>query len=200
MKKIMILLMGMLFILLSCSAKQTLNPKDPYSQASVKISLKDGTIREGIVLKKKGNVLIYVDAETHQKTELDFSHISHIDESNTIYDFGGYPLPEKEIGLQQSYKKTVLYGVGGLALGAAAGFGAFLAVIASDSTNLTAANAALFGITALGAAYFGYVGYGGDYEDAVLKARKKRFRKEKVKMEANKKELEKLKKQKSEKR
>lgn len=53
------------FILFSCSAQ--LSTQNPTSQSSVIIYVKDGSQKKGIVLKREGNNLIYIDAQSHAK-------------------------------------------------------------------------------------------------------------------------------------
>ena len=48
-------------ILFSCSSQ--LSTQKPTSQSSVVIYMKDGSQKKGIVLKREGNNLIYIDSQ-----------------------------------------------------------------------------------------------------------------------------------------
>ena len=88
-----------------------------------KIILSTGATKykEGIVLKRAGNMLYYVDSKTHKKDSINYADIRTIKESQSIYDFEGYPIPKADIKKEKGMKKTFTYGAGGLILGTAVG-------------------------------------------------------------------------------
>lgn len=192
---IFILLVFIIFTFMQCGGKKTINMNEPPSQTSVRINLTNGLHQEGIIVTGNKDKLIYVNAETHRVDTLDNFNILNIVESEYNYDFYGNIIPESEINENKGYKNTFLYGAGGLVLGSAVGFGAFVAILASDSNQVTAANLALAGFGIAGAAVFGIIGHSSDVEKAVEKARKARYKDEQIQIIEEKKKLEELKKQ-----
>ena len=181
---------------IACSGSRAISLDDPDPQASARIILKDGSTREGIIVKKDKDRLVYVDAETHKAEHLDLAKINKMYESDRVYDFSAKPIPDSEVRAYKSTKKTWLYGAGGLVLGLAAGFGVGLLIVSADEEQTLAANIAMGTLGVAGAWIFASIGAGQDYQDAVFKARKARYQVEKQQMEKEKKELEKLKKEK----
>jgi hypothetical protein len=184
------------FLLMQCSSRKTINMEQPPSQTSVRINLANGTYQEGIIVTGDNNKLIYVNAESHRVDTLDNFNITSIVESEYDYDFYGNVIPKSEINEYKSYKNTFLYGAGGLVLGTAVGFGAFVAILAADSNQVTAANLVMAGFGIAGAAVFGMMGHSSDVDAAVDKARNARYKEEQKQMVDEKKKLEELKKQK----
>ncbi len=193
MKKFIIaaLTVSVLFSLFSCAGKRSLTTEDPYSQASVRIILEDGSSKEGIVLKRDGDNLIYVDAKSHKKETLDYKYINKIVESENIYDFEGKPIPVSTIKENKKSSKTLMYGAGGFVLGAAVGTGVGIALYAANTDNALAANISIVVFAAGGAYYFGSIGSSRDFEDASFTVRKIRHEQGKtVKDEKIKKQIE----------
>ena len=185
-------------ILFSCSAQ--LSTQNPTSQSSVVIYLKDGSQKKGIVLKKEDNNLIYIDAQSHAKESIGYENIVKLAKANEIYDFEGYAIPESTISDKQGMSKTLLYGSGGLILGAAVGAGVGIALVSQVDVH-PGISIAVFGLA--GAWVFGSMGYDSDFEDAVFDLRQQRYQvsktkrdkeidEEKKKLEAQKKEKEEL--------
>lgn len=208
MKKIIItaLTVSVLLSIFSCAGKRSLTTEDPYSQASVRIILEDGSSKEGIVLKRDGDNLIYVDAKSHKKETLDYKYINKIVESENIYDFEGKPIPVSTIKKNKKSSKTLMYGAGGLVMGAAVGTGVGIAIYAATDNTL-AGNISIVVFAAAGAYYFGSIGSSRDFEDASFTVRKirheqgktvrdekikKQIKEEKRKIEQQKKEKEEL--------
>lgn len=184
------------FVLFQCSGTKTLSLKEPPTQASVKINLTNGSSKEGIVVTGKNDKLIFVNAETHRVDTLDNFDIISLEKSEYIYDFYGDIIPKSEINEYKGYKNTFLYGAGGLVLGTAVGFGAFVAVLSADSNQVTVANLVMAGFGIAGAAIFGMMGHSSDFNEAVDKARKERYKIEQRQILEEKRKLEELKKEK----
>lgn len=179
----------------SCSSNRIVAAQDAKAQSSVKIAMKDGSVKEGIIFRGEKEQLFYVDAATHKTDTLLYSQIKHVERLNKYFDFNGYEMPRAEIKANKGLKKTLLYGGGGLILGAAAGTGAAIALFAKES-NTTAARITI-GVAGLAGAYlFGSKGATVDSQDAVFKTRKARYVIEKKEMDKKKKELEQLKREK----
>ncbi|HED11118.1 MAG TPA: hypothetical protein ENJ10_10555 [Caldithrix abyssi] len=179
MRLLLIFTLAAVLTLSSCVGKRELIADNPYSQASVVIHLKDGTKKQGIVLKKQDNNLVYVDAASHNKETIPFSQIKTLTESAEIYDFEGYPIPSNEIAAQKGMNNTLLYGGAGFVLGAAAGAGVGVGLVASDVELNPLISIGVFGIGS--AVYFGLKGNEVDYEDASFDVRKNRYQKSKAK-------------------
>ena len=187
-----------IFTLMQCSGRKTINMEQPPSQTSVRINLANGISQEGIIVTGDKDKLIYVNAASHRVDTLDAFNIISIEESENDYDFYGNVIPKSEINQHKSYKNTFLYGAGGLVLGTAVGFGAFVAILAADSNQVTAANLVMAGFGIAGAAVFGMMGHSSDVDAAVEKARDARYKDEQKQMIEEKRKLEELKKQKEE--
>ncbi len=179
MRLLLIFALAMVLSLSSCVGKRELIADNPYSQASVVIHLKDGSRKQGIVLKKEDNKLIYVDADSHNKETIPFDQIKTLTEAREVYDFEGYPIPSAEIASEKGMGSTLLYGGAGFVLGAAAGAGVGVALVASDVELNPLISIGAFGLGS--AIYFGMKGNEVDYEDASFDVRKKRYQKSKAK-------------------
>lgn len=183
-------------VVISCSGPKNLSVADPEPQSSAKIFLKDGTSKEGILLKRDGTNLIYVDSKSHKKESIPITQIRQMIESDIVYDFSGNRIPDSEISEHKSMSKTLLYGAGGLVLGAAAGIGLGIIIVSADSTQTGAANAAIGVFGVLGAYVFGSMGADQDYDEAVFDARKAQYLKEKRQMDSEREKLDQLKQEK----
>ncbi len=181
--------------LFSCSGARYMSTKNPISQASVRLNLKDGTHREGIIVTGDSTDLVYVDAGTHQKTTLKLKDIESIERISKYFDFEGNPIPVDEIKANKTPKNMLLYGGAGLVLGAAVGTGVGIGLYAADQPLLANVSILVFG--GLGAWYFGKKGVQKDYDDAAFKARQIRYQEYKE-IRAEKRRLEELKRKKAE--
>ena len=181
--------------IMACSTQRYVSLTDPESQASVRINLKDGSFREGIIVTGDSANLIYVDAKTHNKSVVKFRDIKNIVKISRYFDFEGNPIPVHEIKKYKSPKNTILYGGAGLFLGAAVGTGVGIVLYSQDQPLLANVSILLFG--GLGAYYFGQKGYYKDIEEAAFAARKARYEEYKA-IRAEKRRLEELKKKKEE--
>ena len=171
--KLIVLLITGLILISACSTQQVLTTQNPYSQASVVIHQKSGETKEGIVLKREGDNLVYIDSKTHKKETMPYKDIQKLTESNVLYDFEANPIPGNLINEEKGIGNTLLYGGGGLILGAAAGTGLGIALVGAGVDAPVLISTAVFG--AAGAWYFGSKGSDNDYEDAVFEIRKKRY-------------------------
>jgi len=196
---ILALLITGLFIL-NCSTVKFVSVDEAKPQSSVKISLTDGSIKEGIIFKGDGKQLFYVDATSHKTDTIQYAKISQVEYLDKYFDYDGYEMPNAEIKSHKSPTKTILYGAGGFVLGVAAGTGLSVAFFGSTEENpegnRSAAISTITGFGALGAATFGWMGSKIDLKDAVFKARKSRYAKVKQDLDKKKAELEELKRQK----
>ncbi len=195
----LIYLLGALFVL-GCAGKRELTMEDPYSQASVVIHLKDGSKREGIVLKRDGNKLVYIDASDNKRSFVLYENIQSLDESDKVYDFEAVPIPHYQINDASGLNNTLLYGAGGLVMGAAAGTAVGVALVGAGVDAPPLISTAVFGIA--GAWYFGRIGLERDFEDAAFEVRKQRAEEAKVRreklLEEEKRKLEEQQRQKEE--
>ncbi len=205
MKKIIngVLLICFFNLIIGCSS--SLRIDEPPIGESVVINLDDGSTREGVILKKEGTKLKYIDAQSHRPEDLDISKIKSIGYADKVYDLEGNVITDEKISDTKGMSKTLAYGFGGLVLGAAVGFGVG-ALMQSEDVAIGYPMAA-FGIA--GAIYFGIMGSNSDREDAIddiraeryevsqaelkkrLEAEKKRLEEQKEKQEQLKKDIEK---------
>lgn len=199
MQTVMVLLLTGLF-LLNCSTSKFVKADEAKSQSSVKISLIDGAVKEGIIFKGDGKQLFYVDATSHKTDTIQYAKITQVEYLDKYFDYDGYEMSSAEIKSHKTPSKTFLYGAGGLVLGAAAGTGIAIAAFApkedGETGNSGAAIGTIAGFGALGAATFGWLGAQVDFKDAVFKTRKIRYAKVKQDLDKKKAELEQLKQQK----
>ncbi len=184
----------------SCTSGRISAVRDVKPQSSVKMTLTDGSVKEGVVFKGDKEQLFFVNAATHKTDTVMYDAIKNMDYLNRYLDFNGYEMPKVEIKTHKGLKKTLLYGGGGLILGTAAGTGAAIALFApkkdGDTGNRGAAIATIAALGTAGAVFFGWLGSKADFEDAVFKTRKARYIVEKKEMDKKKKELERLKREK----
>lgn len=162
------------FIAIGCSAQKSLTTQKPYSQASVVIHLKNGQKKQGIVLKRAGDKLVYIDAKSHNKQNINYANIQKLTKASVIYDFEANPIPNYVIAEEKKMGNTLIYASGGFILGAAAGTGVGIALVGGGVDVPPVISIAAFAIA--GAWYFGSVGNGYDYEDAVFEVRKQRYK------------------------
>jgi hypothetical protein len=201
MKKIIsgVLLICFFNFIIGCSSSIRVD-KPPIGE-SVIINLDDGGKREGVILKKGGTILKYIDTQTHRPEDLDINKIKSIGYANKVYDLEGNIITEEVISDTKGMSKTLAYGFGGLVLGAAVGFGVG-ALMQSEDVAIGIPMAVL-GVT--GAVYFGIIGSNSDREDAIDDIRaeryeisqaelKKKLEQEKKRLEKKKEEQDKLKK------
>jgi hypothetical protein len=178
-RKISVLFLASAFLAFGCSAKKILTTQSPYSQASVVVHLKNGEKKQGIVLKREKNNLIYMDAKTHNKEKIDYATIQKLTEADVTYDFEANAIPNYVISEEKANTNTLLYGSGGLVLGTALGTAVGVALIGGGVELHPIYSMALFGIS--GAWYFGSLGSDYDYEDAIFDIRKERYKVSKAK-------------------
>jgi len=159
--------------LFGCAGSKVVSKENPEPQASVLITMNDGVKKAGIIFKSSGGYLKYVDAQEQKLDSLRIDYISSITKLDKYFDFQGRIIPKSEIKSHKKLKRTLLYGGGGLILGAAAGTGLSIVLFAEDS-NQGAALTAIGLLGGAGAWLFGSMGSDADFDDAVFAARKAR--------------------------
>ena len=201
MKKSFILILFVLVAvsLNSCASGRISAVREAKPQSSVKMTLTDGSVKEGVLFKGNKEQLFFVNAATHKTDTVLYDAIKKMEYLNRYLDFNGSEMSRAEINTHKGVKKTLLYGGGGLILGAAAGSGVAIALFApqknGDTGNSDAAIGTIAGLGTVGALVFGWVGSNADFEDAVFNTRKARYMLEKKEMDKKRKELERLKKE-----
>jgi hypothetical protein len=194
-----VLLICFFNFIVGCSSSIRVD-KPPIGE-SVIINLVDGGKKEGVILKKEGSILKYIDTQTHRPEDLDINKIKSIGYANKVYDLEGNIISDELISDTKGMSKTMAYGFGGLVLGAAVGFGVG-ALMQSEDIAIGVPMAVL-GVA--GAVYFGIMGSNSDREDAIDDIRaeryevsqaelKKKLEQEKKRLEKQKEEQDKLKK------
>jgi len=192
---VMILSTFFLLVLQGCTGSKTIKKDKVLSHTSVHIQLTDGSTREGIIVTSKNDQLIFVDAASNRVDTLHYLVISDMRESQNIYDFFGNKIPRFEIHNEKKFNNTLLYSGAGMFLGTAVGFGAFVAIVLTDSSKTTPATLTMAACSIAGAVFFGKKGYNRDFQNAVENIRKRRYELEKQKMIEERQRLEELKKQ-----
>lgn len=188
-----LLTLSLIFGLWSCSGSKFIDPGNAETEASVRIDLKNGQKKEGIIVQGDSKKLVYVDSETHKRENILFRDIKSIQKISKYFDFAGNHIPEPEILSYKKSTKAWLYGAGGLVLGVAVGTGIGIGLYAADQPLL--ANASILAFGGLGAWWFSKKGHKVDYEEAAFTARKERYIKTKE-VRAEKRRLEELKEEK----
>jgi len=171
MKKIIsgVLLVCFFNFIIGCSS--SIRVDDPPVGESVVINLDDGSSREGVILKKEGSKLKYIDTGTHRPEDLNISKIKSITYADKVYDLEGNVITADQISDEKGMSKTFAYGFGGLVLGAAVGFGVG-ALMQSDEIAI-GVPMAILGL--VGGVYFGIKGSNSDKEDAIDDIRAERY-------------------------
>jgi hypothetical protein len=164
-----VLLISFLNLIIGCSS--SLRVDEPPIGESVVINLEDGSTREGVILKKEGTKLKYIDTQTHRPEDLDISKIRSLSYADKVYDLEGNVITDEQLSDAKGMSKTLAYGFGGLVLGAAVGFGVG-ALMQSENIAIGIPMAVL-GVA--GAVYFGIKGSNSDKEDAIDDIRAKRY-------------------------
>jgi len=190
MKKLisLVLIISLVFSIIACSSNGQLIKGTPEQGQSVVIYTKPGQIKEGLFIKIDNEQIIYIDKDTHKAETVHVGVIDYFKVSNKHYDFEGKEITDSNISNERGYSRTLGYGVGGLALGTAVGFGIGLIL---QSTSSIAPIIPMAVMALGGSAYFGIMGNTSDKEVALKEVRDKRFAKSKDKFE---KELEQTKK------
>lgn len=171
-----VLIISVVNLIIGCGSS-VINLDDPPIGESVVIKLIDGTQKEGVILKKVGTVIKYVDAQSHKPEDLDVKKIKGVVYADKVYDLEGNVITDEKISEEKSSKKTIVYGLGGFVLGAAAGFG--VGALMAESVALIYPMAAL-GI--VGAVYFGIKGSQNARDDAIDDIRSSRYESSQAKL------------------
>jgi hypothetical protein len=163
-----------MFYIIGCSSNGFVNLEEPPIGESVKINLVDGSVKEGVILKKSDTTLKYVDTKTNKPEDLEMSQINTIEYISTVYDLSGKPISESEISNTKGSGKTWGYGIGGFLAGGLIGFGAG-ALFSSAADQSIALIYPIVGFGAAGAIFLGMKGSDIDRTDAIDEIRKKRY-------------------------
>jgi hypothetical protein len=174
-----VLMVSMINLLISCG-DSSLRIDDPPIGESVEIKLVDGSSRRGVILKKEGNKLLYMDADSQKPEDLDVKKVKAIVKAGKIYDLQGKEITEAQIDEVKGSSKMWAYGLGGFVLGAAVGFG--VAAIANSQDADIAPIYPMAGLGVLGGVYFGIQGSESDRQDAIDEIRESRYQDTQVKL------------------
>jgi hypothetical protein len=177
MKKIItcLIILSMLFTTFNCGSTKALSVSNPPIGVSAKIKLVDGTVKEGVLLKKEGNILKYVDTVSKIPEDIEISKIMEITHADRVYDLQGDEITEQAISGAKGSGKTIGYGVAGVVLGAAVGFG-LGAVYNSVLENPIKLIYPMIGLGIAGGIWLGIKGSHSDREDAIDEIRTDRYR------------------------
>ena len=108
MKKLMagLLVISLLNLIVGCGGSALRVDKPPIGE-SVIINLVDGSQRHGIILKKNGDRILYMDAEQGKPLDLETGKIASIVKSDKVYDMEGNVISEAQISEAKSMSKTL---------------------------------------------------------------------------------------------
>lgn len=176
MKKIItcLIILSMLFTTFNCGGTKALSVDNPPIGISAKIKLVDGTVKQGVLLKKEGNIIKYVDTVSKVPEDLEIGKIMEITHADRVYDLQGDEITEQAISDAKGSGKTIGYGLAGVVLGAAVGFG-LGAVYQSVSENTTKLIYPMVGLGIAGGIWLGIKGSHSDREDAIDEIRADRY-------------------------
>jgi len=174
-----VLLVSLINLIVGCSGSSIRVDKPPIGE-SVEIKLVDGSSRHGVILKKEGNKLLYMDADSQRPVDLDVKKIKAIVKADKVYDLEGKEITEDQISDAKGISKMLAYGLGGFVLGAAVGFG--VAAIANSQEADIAPIYPMAGLGVAGGIYFGVQGSQSDREDAIDGIRESRYEDSQVKL------------------
>jgi hypothetical protein len=195
MKSISLILLIGILLLSACSGEYTKYDVERYD--SVELQKTSGKSQKGIVLRNESDEITMVLASKYKKSVVGYKDISGVRKLDVIYDEFGREISAAEVNREKSYTRTVLFGLGGLAIGGALGF---LASQTSDEDASISSPEVLAG-AGLFAGLGVYWGLGSDHQKAIAKVRYDRRKElpEELK-NARKAEEEKLRKLKEEKK
>lgn len=189
-------LLPILFLYSNCSHSglrvQTLN-----RDQSVKLVMKDGTVDNGIVVKREAENIHYVSETTHQEKIVPIVDIVRVEKLGIIYDYKAHEISEAEINKNKGSGNTWGYALGGAVIGAATGIAIGLPLWYADIDQIPPYFIAGAGAVA-GSIFFAFKGQDKDKELAIKKIRYSRMTDQEIQkqIEEEQKRIEELKQQK----
>jgi hypothetical protein len=186
----------LVLLLTSCAGSKFIKVEDVEAQQDVKLFLSDGKVHEGLVLERRVDKILFVDAADQSVKEISISDVRRIEKSTNYYDYNGYPISEAEIKKYRKNKNTWGYAIGGGFIGGAVGLAVGLPIwLANDNPPPLFATGLGF---VAGSILYASKGVNKDRRIAVIQVRE--FRKTERELEAQRKiEEERLKQLKAEK-
>ena len=178
----------MLFIVLTlllagCAGSRFVKVEDVKAQQDVKLYLSNGKIHEGLILERRVDNILFVDAADQSVKEIALGDVRRIEKSSNYYDYNGYPISEAEIKKYRKNKNTWGYAIGGGLIGGAAGLAVGLPIwLANDSPPPLFATGLGF---VAGSILYASKGVNKDKQIAVVQVRE--FRKTERELEAQRK-------------
>lgn len=180
----------------SCSSN-TMNLQKLDRDQSVRIFFKNGTVDNGIILKKEAENIRFVSGATHQENIIKLNDILRVEKLELVYDYNADEISNAEIDKNKGSGNTWGYALGGAVIGAAAGIAVGLPLWYADVDQIPPYFFAGAGAVA-GSIFFAFKGQDKDKEIAVKKIRYSRMSDQEIQkqLEEEKKRIEELKKQK----
>lgn len=188
----------LLILLLFSSCSQTgLRVQMLNRDQSVKLVMKDGTVDNGIVVKREAENIHYVSETTHQEKIVPVVDIIRVEKLGIVYDYKAYEISEAEINKNKGSRNTWGYALGGAVIGAATGIAIGLPLWYADIDQVPPYFIAGAGAVA-GSIFFAFKGQDKDKELAIKKIRYSRMTDQEIQrqLEEERKRIEELKQQK----
>ncbi len=188
-----ILIILTLLLLTSCSSNRLIPVNKAEAGKTAKVYLKSGSSFEALIYDNNGENLVVVSSITHEKVAVPKNKIKRVDYLNHHLDYSGNPISDAEIQKYKKKKNSVIYTLGGIALGGIGGVAVgipFWYLETGIKPYFTGGIGAI-----IGGVFFGFEGKKKDEERAVETIRILRVKKEEISREREKKqqELEELK-------
>ena len=191
----------LVFCAVGCSGQRAMSLENPVPMESARITMKNGKIYEGLLIKTENENLRYIDNVTHKPEQLKISGIMKINPVGTLYDLEGYPITEEQVAQHKSIKKMMAYGAGGTIICSGIVFVA-TSLWAKGADKSLPEPGVYYSMGAAGIAggvLFGLLGNKQDRTDSIAEIRNERYIKTekrlKTELEQKKKEVEKQRKE-----
>lgn len=172
------LILALMLNLFACAGSRAeFDPAQPSAGYSVQVTLSNGRILEGLLLRAESDKYQLIDSQSHKQVIINKKDVRAIKKSPQEYDFEGNVITAGDMADAEGISRTLGYGIGGVVLGAGAGFGLGVALAAAATVPFLYPIAAL---SIAGGWYFGKQGADRDEQLAVDTVRSERLEAQKM--------------------
>ncbi len=159
-------------LLFNCSSSSYFKVDDIQEDQSIRLYLKNGEAKEGIIIDQDEEALTFVDSKDHQPIRININQIHQVKYAKQNFDYNGHPISEAEIAKHKKNRNAWGYAVGGAAVGTAIGLAIATPIWLSNDNPPPLFGAGL-GLV-VGSIYFGSKGIKKDRETAIRHVREMR--------------------------